>query len=86
MNNYLINSAFFGLLGGIVRGVVGIFKSQKSKKKFNMSYFLFTITCSGIIGMFTGLLVSADYRITMLAGYAGIDLLENIYRLSFYKK
>jgi len=84
--NLLIQSALFGLIGGIVRGVVGIVKSQKSKKKFNLAYFAFTIVCSGIIGVFAGLLVSADYKLTMLAGYAGMDLIESIYKISRKKK
>jgi len=82
----LLQSALFGLIGGIVRGVVGIVKSQRSKKKFNAGYFIFTIICSGVIGLFAGMLISADYKLTMLAGYAGIDLIESIYKLSKSKK
>jgi len=31
----------------------------------------------------SGIIASNDWRISLLAGYAGIDSLENLYRLRF---
>ncbi len=42
---------------------------------------LFTLFASGVIGVFCGLLVSADYRLNLLAGYAGTDFIESIYKV-----
>ena len=76
-----LNAAIFGLIGGIVRGVVGFVKSKQHKKKFNAGYFVFTIAVSAVIGLFAGMLMNSDYKISLLAGYAGIDLIESIYKI-----
>jgi len=72
----------FGIFGGIVRAIVGLFKHKvfTGKEKFNSSKFWFTIIISGLIGMFCALLTIEDYRIALLAGYAGTDLIQGIYR------
>jgi len=38
---------------------------------------------SGIVGVVSGLIADGDWRISMLAGYAGTDFLESLYRLRF---
>ena len=76
--------AYYGFLGGVVRALVGLMKSNAYRKKFEPKYLLFTLVSSGIIGMATGLLVlPADYRVVLLAGYAGTDLLEGLYKTRF---
>jgi len=76
----LIHAAGFGFFGGIVRAVVGLMKVHRLKVEFDWKYFTFTTLASGVIGMFAGMLLNADYRLTMLAGYAGIDLIEGVYK------
>ena len=79
-----MNIMLYGFLGGIVRALVGLMKSNAFKQKFNGRYLLFTLLASGLIGVMTGLLIMpADYRIILLAGYAGTDLLEGVYRIKF---
>jgi hypothetical protein len=79
-------AALFGFIGGITRASVGILKHKAyTKKKFKISYFLWTVLLSGIIGIFCGLFFINDYRFTLLAGYAGTDLIEGLYK-SFRKK
>jgi len=34
-----------------------------------------------MIGLFAGLLVSTNFALALLAGYAGTDLIENIYKI-----
>ncbi len=75
--------AYYGFLGGVTRALVGLMKSQTLKQKFSMKYLLFTLVASGIIGMAAGIVVSGDYRISLLAGYAGTDLLEGLYKIKF---
>lgn len=38
---------------------------------------------SGIVGVVSGLIADGDWRISLLAGYAGTDFLESLYRLRF---
>ncbi len=84
MNFYY--AALFGFVGGITRACVGVLKNKAyRKKRFKITYFLWTVILSGIIGMFCGLFFISDYRFTLLAGYAGTDLIEGIYKI-FRKK
>ncbi|KKW15973.1 MAG: hypothetical protein UY56_C0024G0014 [Parcubacteria group bacterium GW2011_GWA1_50_14] len=86
-----------GFGGGVVRGLVGFVKYQYSYKQvgFNMPYFFGMMFISGVVG----LLVSAALRdiagavltvvyspsIAFIAGYAGGDFLENLYKILFRK-
>ncbi len=76
--NILIQSAIFGFIGGITRALVGILKHKN--EKFKWGKLLFTVIASGVIGVFTGLLITSDYKLTLLAGYAGTDLIEGLYK------
>ena len=74
----------FGLFGGIIRSIVGLLKHKvfTGKEKFNSKKFWFTIILSGLIGAFCSLLLVQDYRIILLAGYAGTDLIQGVYRIA----
>lgn len=73
----------FGIFGGIIRALVGLFKNKvfTGKEKFNTKKFWFTIIISGLIGAFCSLLLIDDYRIALLAGYAGTDLIQGVYKI-----
>lgn len=73
----------FGLFGGIIRSLVGLLKHKvfTGKEKFNSKKFLFSVILSGVIGAFCALLIVTDYRIILLAGYAGTDLIQGVYRI-----
>ena len=79
---YLL-SAVFGLIGGITRALVGILKDKRKNKRFKFKAFdfFFTIIASGFIGLFAGLLVMPDAKLSLLAGYAGTDFIESIYKI-----
>lgn len=83
--NPLIQSAIFGAIGGITRAFVGLLKyyrvQPKKKGKFSFSEFSFTIIASAIIGLFMGLLIATNFALSLLAGYAGTDLIESIYKI-----
>lgn len=74
-----------GLAGGLVRGLVGIAKQAQNPDEFKIhwQYFGFTLLVSGIVGVVSGLIADGDWRISLLAGYAGTDFLESLYRLRF---
>ena len=78
--------ALTGLLGGLIRGLVGITKSQTftpEQFKFQWKYFGFSMLVSAIVGVLAGLIADGDWRVSLLAGYAGTDFLESLYRLKF---
>ncbi|MCL5438943.1 MAG: hypothetical protein M1268_03055 [Patescibacteria group bacterium] len=74
-----------GLAGGLVRGLVGILKQTQNPDEFKIhwQYFGVTMLVSGIVGVVSGLIADGDWRISLLAGYAGTDFLESLYRLRF---
>ena len=75
-----------GGMGGLVRGLVGITKSQTfnpSTFKFQWQYFGLSILISVIVGQMAGLIFNSDWRASLLAGYAGSDFLESLYKLKF---
>lgn len=78
--------ALAGGMGGLVRAIVGITKSQTfdpENFKFQWKGFLITIVVSVIVGQMSGLILNADWRMSLLAGYAGSDFLESLYKLKF---
>jgi zinc transporter ZupT len=81
-----------GLLGGIIRGLVGFTKYLTSYKgvKFNWAYFGITVGVSGLVGGISGWIfngiMGADAMnqfYAFIAGYAGGDFLENSFRVLF---
>ena len=75
-----------GGMGGLVRGLVGITKAQTFDPKnftFQWKYFAVTIIVSVICGQLAGLIANTDWRMSLMAGYAGSDFLESMYKLSF---
>lgn len=75
-----------GGLGGLVRGLVGIYKSyiaSPSTFKFDWKYFAFSLGISMITGQMAGIVFNSDWRSSLLAGYAGSDFLESLYKIKF---
>ncbi len=72
--------ALLGAVGGLTRGFVGLLKALSLRRKILWGYYLITIIIAFIIGIFTGLIFNFDYRLSLLAGYAGTDILEGIYK------
>ncbi|MBI4146095.1 hypothetical protein HY489_02040 [Candidatus Woesearchaeota archaeon] len=73
-------AGLLGGLGGAARGVVGLGKALTQKRKIIWHYWLLTVIIATIIGMTTGTVFNFDLRLAALAGYAGTDLLEGIYK------
>lgn len=68
------------------RGLVGITKNQTftpDKFTFQWKYFATTMFVSAVVGVMSGIIADGDWRISLLAGYAGTDFLENLYKLRF---
>lgn len=88
MNPLFIFAA--GFAGGLIRGLVGIVKhitgSPTKKKKLRKDYMFVTLVSSGAIGMLVGLFIIEDLRFALLAGYAGTDFLESLFKIKMGKK
>jgi len=73
----------FGMFGGLIRTAVGLLKNKvfMKKQKFKKGKFWFTLIASAFIGAFCALLLWDDYRLALLAGYAGTDFIQGVYRI-----
>lgn len=68
-----------GMVGGLVRGLVGVSKHVvRDKEKFQISRLLFSLLLAILVGGVAGVLTDSDWRISLLAGFAGSDLLESL--------
>lgn len=77
-----------GFLGGIIRGLVGFVKNKTIEKAnhFKLSYFIITILISGVVGAAAGTLADTEWQVSFLAGYAGTDFIENLYKIKLANK
>ena len=77
-----------GFSGGIIRDLVGFVKNKTIEKAdhFKPQYFLITILISGIVGAAAGALADTEWQVSFLAGYAGTDFIENLYKIKFSPK
>ena len=76
----VILPAALGGIGGLTRGLIGLLKALSLRRRILWGYYLITVTVAAIIGIFTGIIFNFDYRLSLLAGYAGTDILEGIYK------
>ena len=72
--------AMIGAVGGLTRGIVGLLKALSLRRRILWNYYIITIAVAAIIGVFVGIVFNFDYRLSLLAGYAGTDILEGIYK------
>lgn len=80
-----------GFAGGFVRGLVGFTKYKVSIKDLKVKwwYFLLLVLISGLIGLSAGWIAKGiqgegeDFSIfySFIAGYAGGDFIENLYKI-----
>ncbi len=83
VSEQLAGILFPGLLGGVgglTRGFVGLLKAISLRRKILWGYYAVTVLVAIVIGFFTGIIFNFDYRLSLLAGYAGTDILEGIYK------
>ena len=70
--------AGLGLLGGLTRAIYGLYKTVGAGKTVKWKYFIITLVVSAAIGALLGLSFNVDHRVSLLAGYVGTDVLENL--------
>jgi len=76
----IVLAGLLGGIGGLTRGVVGLLKALSLRRKILWGYYGITVAIAVIIGIFIGIIFDFDYRLSLLAGYAGTDILEGIYQ------
>ena len=76
----IVLAGVLGGVGGLTRGVVGLLKALSLKRRILWGYYVITVVIAVIIGVFVGIVFDFDPRLSLLAGYAGTDILEGIYK------
>ena len=95
MINELVSGILLaGLIGGLLRGLIGYFKYHYSYRnvQFDLRYFLTGVLLSAAVGLLSAW-VTEDLKITFLGlpaitpaiafivGYAGGDFIENLFKI-----
>ena len=75
-----ILAGLLGGIGGLTRGVIGLLKAMSLRRRILWNYYAITVVIAIVIGIFIGIIFDFDYRLSLLAGYAGTDILEGIYK------
>ena len=78
--NQIMLPAILGGTGGLTRGFVGLLKALSLRRRIIWSYYTITLIVAVVIGVFIGVIFNFDPRLSLLAGYAGTDILEGIYK------
>ena len=73
-------AGLLGGIGGLTRGLVGLLKALSLKRRILWGYYAITVAIAVVIGIFVGIIFDFDPRLSLLAGYAGTDILEGIYK------
>ena len=76
----IVLAGLLGGIGGLTRGVVGLLKAMSLRRRILWPYYAITVIIAVIIGIFVGIIFDFDPRLSLLAGYAGTDILEGIYK------
>jgi len=69
-----------GGIGGLTRGFIGLLKALSLRRRILWGYYSITVVVAIVIGIFIGIIFNFDSRLALLAGYAGTDILEGIYK------
>jgi len=76
----IVLAGLLGGIGGLTRGVVGLLKALSLRRRILWAYYAITVAIAVIIGVFVGIIFDFDPRLSLLAGYAGTDILEGLYK------
>ena len=83
LNILIIFSA--GFLGGVIRGLVGITKyinaTPSRKRKVMKDWVVLSLLSSGGMGLMVGMFIADDVRFALVAGYAGTDFIESVFKI-----
>ena len=78
----IIMAGLLGGLGGLTRGLIGLLKAMTLRRRIIPSYLTLTIFIAMVVVIYVGIFFyNIDIRLALLAGYAGTDIIEGIYKL-----
>lgn len=85
---YMFSIILGGLIGGALRGIIGISKSLilKKEEQINYGWFFVSVAVAMAIGIIAVSFMGGGFEIALLSGYAGSDLLESLVKLKFKEK
>lgn len=70
-----------GMVGGTIRGPVGMAKHvHVSGEKVDVRKFLLSLAAAIVTGAVAVAVTAGDWKIGILAGFAGSDLIESLYK------
>jgi len=81
----ILQFLLFGALGGLARGLIGAYKNSLNigeGKKIEWGKMGLQIGCSLVIGAVVGFVVDQNPVTALASGYAGLDLIESVVKLS----
>ena len=78
--NTIVLAGILGGVGGLTRGIVGLLKALSLRRRILWAYYWITVLIAVVIGIFVGIIFNFDPRLSLLAGYAGTDIIEGIYK------
>lgn len=74
-----------GFLGGLIKGLVGVtkhlVKTPDKKRNLRMGYFILMLFSSGGLGLIAGVFIANDPKFALLAGYAGTDFIDSLFKI-----
>ena len=71
----VVLAGILGGVGGLTRGLVGLLKALSLKRRILWGYYAITVAIAVVIGIFVGIIFDFDTRLSLLAVYAGTDIL-----------
>jgi hypothetical protein len=80
----MILAIVMGTLGGLIRSLLGILKyleAGNGERKIRFGYLAISLFVAAATGALAGALCEGDWRLAAVAGYAGSDFLDNLYKL-----
>ena len=82
----LLYTALPGMIGGLVRGLIGVSKHVlRDKERFRFSKLFFSVLLAVLVGTLAGVLTEGDWRVALFAGFTGSDMLESLSKVRLPK-
>ena len=75
----ILYTALPGMIGGLVRGLIGVSKHViRDKEPFHFSKLFFSVLLAVLVGSVAAILTEGDWRVVLLAGFTGSDVLDSL--------
>lgn len=80
LDSMVVTGALLGFIGGALRVFVGVFKGFAFNTKIYWKVTWGMALISGIVGLFLGALFNYTQPLSLLAGFAGFDVIDSVLR------